>query len=141
MTIHKFQWHDEEKTILIVTVDPSNWRWDDAYAVIEQQVALMEALPHTVHTIFTFTTSPRMPTKDKNTFTHLRNLMNTRAKNEGLSIFVGTNKLFSTLITAAGRLNHLKWLIDKYRYVITFDQALAAVELYTKNDRREVSRH
>lgn len=130
MISYNFEWYDDKKTILVVTVDPTAWTWKDAHTVVKEQVEMMQAFSHTVHTIFAFTTSPRIPSRDEKLFTHLRSLLNTRADNEGLSIFVGTNKLFSTLLKTAGKLNHLNRLIEKYHFVTTIDQARDIIAQY-----------
>ncbi|MEL6307910.1 MAG: hypothetical protein AAFQ52_07190, partial [Chloroflexota bacterium] len=124
---------DDNKTILLVTVDPIDWTWKDAHNIVRTQVEMMQTVAHTVHTIFAFTTSPRMPNRDEKLFTHLRSLLNTRADNEGLSIFVGTNKLFSTLLNTVGKVNRLTWLIEKYHFVTTFDQACDIIAQHKSN--------
>jgi len=124
-----FDWYNEARTILLIEIDPDGWTWEDAYSIVKQQVEMIKGVSHTVHTICLFKSPPRI-VHSPNIFANLRKIMTTRASNQGLMIYVGTNRMFNDVMGTAGRLAGLRKLLHKYRFVITLEQALAEIKAY-----------
>lgn len=128
--VYTVDWYDERKTICLITSLQSNWTWDDAIAVVEEQVTLTETVEHPVHVIFHFPQQINIPRRGA--FQTLPRLMENRAKNEDLGVFVGFHTLLSMLLTTAGKVYGLRNLVEKYRFVKTLDDAFAEIERYER---------
>jgi len=128
------RWFDEQQRILLVDIiDCTQWTWDEAYETIARQVAMMQTVKHEVHTIFHFQSPPKFTTRGL--VKNLGNLMNTHADNEGLSIFIGTSHLFNYILETTGKLTANNWLLGKYRFVHTQEEALREINKYNAQSK------
>jgi len=122
------EWYNEEKTIVIVRSLDSNWTWEEATEAIEAQISLAETVEHPVHNIFYFEERPNIQVSGA--IRHLEKLMNLRAKNEDLNIFVNINRMFSSLLNTVSKIYKLGNFLAKYRFVDTLEEALEEIEQY-----------
>lgn len=121
-------WYNDEKTIILVESTDADWTWQDMQEAVEEQVTLTETVEHPVHIIFHFMVRPNIPRSGA--FQNLPRLMEYRAKNEDLGVFVGFNMLLGTLLKAVGKVYGLRNLVDTYRFVDTMEEALAEIANY-----------
>jgi hypothetical protein len=129
------EWYNEEKTIVLVrSIDP-NWTWEDATNAVKEQVTLSETVAHPVHAIFHFEQRPNVPVSGA--IQNLQKLMNYRAKNEDLGIFVNINQMLMTLLNTVGRIYKLREFVSKYRFVSTMEEAFEEIEKYESKRRKD----
>lgn len=133
--IYTCEWHNEEKTIVVVTSLISDWTWDDAKEAIEAQVALTETVEHPVHVVLYFKERPNIPVTGA--FQHLQKLMKLQAKNEDLSIFININRTLTTLLNTIGKIYKLRDLVAQYRFVSTMEEALEEIANYEAAKNRD----
>ena len=126
--IYTCEWYDDEKTIVVLTALISNWTWEEAQEAIEAQVALAETVEHPVHVVLYFKESPTVPVAGA--FQHLQKLMQLKAKNEDLSVFVNINRMMTSLLSTIGKVYKLRELVAQYRFVTTLDEAIEEIKKY-----------
>lgn len=126
--IYTCEWYNEEKTIVLVrTIDP-NWTWKDATEAVQEQVTLAETVEHPVHIIFHFEERPNMPVKGA--IQNIQKLMNYRAKNEDLGVFINMHRMLTSLLNTVGKVYKLRDLMETYRFVDTMEEALEEIAKY-----------
>lgn len=126
--IYTCEWYNEEKTILVLTALLADWTWEEATEAIETQVKLAETVEHPVHIVLYFKERPNVPVSGA--FQHLQKLMQLKAKNEELSIFININNMLTTLLKTIGKIYKLRDLVADYRFVATMEEALEEIEKY-----------
>lgn len=126
--IYTCEWYNEEKTIVLVHTLESNWTWKDATEAVKEQVTLSETVEHPVHIVFHFEERPNMPAKGA--IQNIQKLMNYRAKNEELGIFININRMLLSLLNTVGKIYKLRDFIASYRFVDTMEEALEEIAKY-----------
>jgi hypothetical protein len=124
------QWYDAGHTTILFHVE-ANWNWTDACEMVEAQIAMMNTVDHPVDTIFMMRDPDILKgayaLPSGNTLSQLRRLILMTHPNEQLVVFVGKNMLLEVLINTVSKVYKLAATTNQYRYVQTFDEALALV--------------
>jgi|GEM_PF-3286063 len=119
-------WHDPGQTILIMDVQANTWEWDKAFTAMRDLKQKSESVEHGVYTILIFHNTPTTPGRD--VFRNVREITKFHPKNNILTIFVGTNKLFRAIFNTVNKIYLLKNMFDGFRYVATRQQALEIID-------------
>lgn len=125
-----FRWYDDDHTILVCDIR-DRWTWDEAHAVVHEQLEWMKTVKHGVHTVFWLHGIPTFPTGGS-ALTNIRKLMSMEGENEELSIFIGVNRFGQTMADMAGKVYGFRDLLARYRFVSSIEEALDAVTAYEK---------
>jgi hypothetical protein len=126
-------WYNDEKTILLFDVY-EGWTWDEAHAIVSQQVAMMAEVEHGVHTIFYLHGLSGLPRGSA--LPNVRKLMRIQHPNERMTVFIGVTGFGQALANVVARAYGMQSLVAKYRFVSTMQQALEEIERYERMTSR-----
>jgi hypothetical protein len=93
MTIH-VSWHNEDKTVLIITFE-GTYSWDDLRAAYQQAWVLVRSQPHTVHMLTDSTRGPMTPSG--NALGNYRTIASDKPDNLGMTYVIGAGSVGKTL--------------------------------------------
>lgn len=86
-------WDDEARTIVRMNMIGS-WTWEEAYAGADNGYAILDSVPYEVGVIIDFSQGAGLP---PNAILNARNMIHRRHPRTGLTVFVGTNSMFTAL--------------------------------------------
>lgn len=127
---YTFRWHDDAHTILVCDIR-ERWTWDEAHAMVREQLEWMGTVQHGVHTVFWLHGIPTFPTGGS-ALTNIRKLMSMEGTNEELSIFIGLSRFGQTMADMAGRVYGFRDLLARYRFVMSIEEALDEITRYER---------
>jgi hypothetical protein len=125
-----YRWFDDDQTILVCDVRDS-WTWEEAFAIVEEQVAHMHSVSHGVHTIYWLHGIPILP-QDGMGLPNLQKLMSQRQPNSQLVIFIGINRFGEKLAGLMKKVYGMRDQLAHYRFVSSIEQALDEIALYQR---------
>ncbi len=123
MPIH-VEWHDEEKKVLIRTVE-GHWTWDEWYTARDEVESMMATVNHPVAIVIDFTGSRGMPPKAIGQFT---TLMSNPPDNLDITVMVGMNRMIQRIYDVGEKI--YSNLAEKRRITLvpSMDEAHALIE-------------
>ncbi|MDW8298475.1 MAG: hypothetical protein RML95_03970 [Anaerolineae bacterium] len=121
-------WYDPEQTILVLQV-LDRWTWEDAvYSIVRVLNPIIVAkAPQPVYTIITHDRYARFLPKGGNALAALRQILQTDPPNEVLAVFVRQSDVIRSFLGVIIRVYKFANKDAKYRFVESFEQALAEV--------------
>jgi hypothetical protein len=125
-----YRWYDDAQTILVCDVRDS-WTWEEAYKIVDSQVAHLQSVNHPVHTIFWLHGIPVIPA-DGMELPNLRKLMSRRQPNAQLTIFIGINRFGEMLAGMMNKVYGMQGQLAHYRFVSSIEQAFDEIALYER---------
>lgn len=125
-----YRWYDDDQTILVCDVRDT-WTWEEAFAIVEAQVAHLQSVPHGVHTIFWLHGIPVIPQNGME-LPNLQKLMSQRQPNSELAIFIGINRFGEMLASMMQKVYGMRDQLAHYRFVSSIEQALDEIALYQR---------
>jgi len=120
---YKIYWYDDAQTIIVVR-PLETYAWKDVYQVFEHVNLEIASVEHEVTTIYDIGEHP-LP---KNAMRAIQIGISMQLENEKLIILVTDNNVLASLINTVSNLYGLKRLTAKYRYVKTFEEAIALAQ-------------
>jgi hypothetical protein len=121
-------WYDAEQSILVLQV-LGRWTWEDAvHSIVRVLNPIIAAkAPQPIYTIISHDRFVKFMPRGGNAISALRQVLQTDPPNEVLAIFIRQTDVIRSLLEAVVRISRFADKRDKYRFVNTFDEALACV--------------
>ncbi len=125
MPIH-VEWHNEEKKVLIRTVE-GHWTWEHWYTARDEAESMMATVSHPVTLVIDFTNSLGMPPRALGQFTAL---MSNPPDNLDITVMVGLNRLLQHIYNVGKKMYHNHNLAEKRRITLvpSIEEAHALIE-------------
>ncbi|HRF97675.1 MAG TPA: hypothetical protein PLZ51_20855, partial [Aggregatilineales bacterium] len=89
-----------------------------------------EAIGHSIYTIFEYITDQSTLLPKGTNILNIRHLVEFDPPNEQLVIFIREDSLTRSLLTILAKVYSMNQLINKYRFVHTWDEAMAQIEAH-----------
>jgi hypothetical protein len=118
----ELDWLDDSHTIHIYRMIGA-WTWDEFYPVYARGVEQEREAGIRIDTVVDFRESTRIP---PNALSHLKRFSDKLVPNDGLNVFVTSNRSFIVLYNAAARL--YTRIGTFFRVVATLEDALTLIE-------------
>lgn len=118
-------WYDDDQTILMLEVS-NYWTWTEAEILVSTINETILATEKKIYTIYLFSPEYNVVPRGKGGFGSLRRMMRVDPPNEQLLILVGSNLFLKRLIEIVSEIG-LRAAFDKYRFVVSLDEAIAAI--------------
>ncbi|MDW8298476.1 MAG: hypothetical protein RML95_03975 [Anaerolineae bacterium] len=130
-------WYDPEQTILVLQV-LDRWTWADAVLSIAGVLdpTITAKAPQPVYTIITHDRYARFLPKGGNPLAALRRILQTDSPNEALVVFVRQADVIRSFLGAVIRVYKFTNADAKYRFVESFEQALAEIAAHKAKTTR-----
>jgi hypothetical protein len=93
-------WHNAEQTIICFKIS-GEWTWDDMHSGIDRCYQMMDAVQHTVATLFDVKEAAGLP---PSALTNMRYLNRKRHENSGKVVIVGLSPLHRVILNTFAKL-------------------------------------
>jgi hypothetical protein len=115
------EWDNEDHRIIRFDYD-DKWTWADHFAAVQQSVAMMKTVDHTVDMIINLENSSHLP---PNALTNIRSTALKGTPNWRITVLVGMNTFAQLLMNMFGKIN--KDLGQHFVAVDTMEEAYALI--------------
>jgi hypothetical protein len=121
-------WYDAEQSILVLQV-LGRWTWEDAFHSIVRVLnpIIAAKAPQPVYTVISHERFVKFVPRGGDAIRVLRQVLQTDPPNEVLAIFIRQTDVIRSLLEAVVRISRFASKQDKYRFVNTFEEALACI--------------
>ncbi|MCS6835992.1 MAG: hypothetical protein NZ750_08250 [Anaerolineae bacterium] len=125
--VFRLSWFDQEKTIIVLEIFRP-WTWEDAFASVPLLNQTVEQQPHAVYSVYHYYVKSSALLPHGSNLTKLRRLLELDPPNERLVFFVRQDVLTTRLMNALSSAYGLSQLMKKYRFVMSWQEALEQIE-------------
>ncbi len=95
-------WFNPEHTVLLVTYNEDHWTWEDIFAALKEQYAMIESVPHSkVDVIVDVRKSNWLP-RGGSLLTPIRKFMGELHPRQGKTLFVGAHGMVASILGVLG---------------------------------------